>query len=85
MRISSTGAIPTSECRWCHVHEGINKGNPTNTLLNEGILLKVFYYLENKWVAYRFKRKDRTREKNYFKGKWYRPKKGEDEISLAPR
>lgn len=70
-------AVPPLECRWCHVHEGINNGNPNNTLLGEGLLLKIFYYFENKWVSRKLNQRKESEEKNYFKGKWIRSGRNE--------
>jgi len=35
--------VPPPECRKCHVYEGINQGNPGNTIAKEGFLLKLLY------------------------------------------
>ena len=65
-------AVPPLECRWCHVLEGINQGNPSNVLIQEGLLLKAFYYFENKLKSLKFRCEQSGKAKNYFKGKWIR-------------
>jgi radical SAM protein with 4Fe4S-binding SPASM domain len=65
--------FPPRECRVCHSSEGINKGNPANVLLKEGLLLKVFYYLEHRIQKWFYTRRKKGEVKNYYKGKWLRP------------
>jgi len=65
--------FPPRECRVCHSSEGINKGNPANVLLKEGLLVKVFYYLEHRIQKWFYTRRKKGEVKNYYKGKWLRP------------
>ncbi|MCK6495311.1 radical SAM protein [bacterium] len=38
--------LPPPECRICHVYEGINQGNPGNTMQEEGLLISWAYHME---------------------------------------
>lgn len=38
--------LPPPECRVCHVYDGINRGNPANTMQAEGLLVSWTYRLE---------------------------------------
>ena len=74
-------AVPPMECRTCHVFEGINRGNPGNTMLQEGKLLKVLYKLET--LLDRLVKRYRTRKKpavtrTYFRGKYWKPNEGSE-------
>ncbi len=40
--------LPPPECRLCNVIDGINAGNPGNTIAREGLLIKALYYIERK-------------------------------------
>lgn len=40
--------LPPPECRICNVIDGINAGNPGNTIKQEGILIKALYYIARK-------------------------------------
>ncbi len=43
-RLLVDSPIPPLECHKCHVYEGINQGNPGNSIANEGFLLRLFYW-----------------------------------------
>ncbi|NUN98086.1 MAG: SPASM domain-containing protein [Candidatus Omnitrophica bacterium] len=70
--------FPPPECRKCHVFEGINNGNPANTMAKEGLLLKVLYFIEDLFARAWARYKDSRREPGeapaprYFKGKYLR-------------
>ena len=63
--------LPPPECRVCHVYEGINQGNPGNTMYQEGKLLKLLYHLESRWDNWKARRKQASSpdRPNFFKGK----------------
>jgi sulfatase maturation enzyme AslB (radical SAM superfamily) len=64
-------SIPPPECRTCHVYEGINQGNPGNTIAAEGLLLKhlyrLFRSLSERW--HRRKQVTTPPAPNFFRGK----------------
>ena len=41
--------LPSPWCRGCHVSWGINGGNPGNIMAQEGLLVKIFYFCENRF------------------------------------
>lgn len=64
---------PPPECRICHVYEGINQGNPGNTMAREGLLLKILYRIENRLGRWIESRRKVEEQPNYFEGKSLRP------------
>jgi radical SAM protein with 4Fe4S-binding SPASM domain len=75
--------FPPPECRECHVYEGINKGNATNTMSEEGLLLRLAYSLEKRISEWLEKRKQLEKpqpEPTYFQGKKWKGKNND-----APR
>lgn len=68
--------FPPPECRLCHGFDGINRGNPGNTKLQEGILLKVLYRLEGLLERVFARRGAKVERPNYFLGKHWDPEEG---------
>jgi radical SAM protein with 4Fe4S-binding SPASM domain len=70
-------AVPPIECRECHVYEGISKGNPGNTMLEEGLIVKAIYFLERRIVGWWLRRRKpkvaESKEPNYYQGKHWKP------------
>ena len=73
--------FPPPECRECHVYEGINKGNATNTMSEEGLLLRLAYSVEKRVSEWLEKRKQPEKpqpEPTYYQGKKWKGKVNEE-------
>lgn len=53
LRRRISGPLPPLLCRLCFVCWGINGGNAGNVIAKEGLLVKIWYFLEFRWMLWR--------------------------------